>query len=224
MNELIKLIPINFILSFSLKLVLSFVLGLIIAYIYKKTHKGLSYSQSFVYSLVLICIIITVIMSVIGFSIVYAIGVIGAISIIRFRTVIKDTKDIAFILFALAIGLAIGTDNFSAAIVATFFISIIIFVLTKYDFGSFEKYDYLITFSLNTKQTDTAIYKETFKKHLKRFSLLDVKAKENGQILDHTINIEFFDSNKISDFIKELSNLQGLSNVELLSAKNDIEY
>ena len=71
----------------------AFLLGLFISYVYKKTHKGLSYSQSFMLTLVFVTIIVAIVMMIIGNNLARAFALVGALSIIRFRTVVKDTKD-----------------------------------------------------------------------------------------------------------------------------------
>ena len=90
---------------------IAFLLGLFIAYIYRKTHQGLSYSQSFVLTIIFVTIIIGIVMMVIGNSLARAFALVGALSIIRFRAVVKDTKDTAYVFMALAVGMAAGTGN-----------------------------------------------------------------------------------------------------------------
>jgi hypothetical protein len=91
--------------SVILSLLLAFVLGQLLAWTYYFTHSGLSYSQAFVQSLILITVIVSMVMSTIAGSFVVAVGLMGALSIIRFRNIIRDTRDIAFIFSALVIGM-----------------------------------------------------------------------------------------------------------------------
>ena len=89
--------------SVLLSLILAFVLGQVLAWVYYATHSGLSYSRSFVQSLILITVVIAMVMSVIGNNIITAVGLMGALAIVRFRNIIKDTRDIAFIFIALVV-------------------------------------------------------------------------------------------------------------------------
>ena len=82
-----------------INLILSFILGLIISLVYKKTHKGLSYSQSFMITNIFIAVIVCMVIMIIGNNLARAFALVGALSIIRFRTVIKDTNDIAYIFY-----------------------------------------------------------------------------------------------------------------------------
>jgi len=207
-----------------ISIVLAFIMSLSVAITYRKTHKGLSYSQSFSFTIVLIGVLITVIMMVIGNSIARAFGAFGAFSLIRFRTAIKDTKDLGFILIAVAIGLATGTGNYLIAIIATVASIIIVYALTKMNFGSIRKYDYILNFSAKTDDFSNDKMREVFGEFLKYDNLLNVSSRENGQILDYSFNIKFVKSSELKEFMQKLDQAGGISDVDIISAKNDIEY
>ena len=118
-----------------LSLLLAFVLGQVLAWVYYFTHSGLSYSKSFVQSLILITVVVAMVMSTIAGSFVTAVGLMGALSIIRFRNMIKDTRDIAFIFCALVIGMASGSQRCTIAIMCTIVLCAIILYLYLTDFG-----------------------------------------------------------------------------------------
>src|SRR5690606_18277070 len=104
---------------------LSFVLCLVIAWVYRYTHKGVSYSQQYVHTLVLMGTIVSLIMLIIGSNVARAFALVGALSIIRFRNAMKETRDVGFIFMAMAIGMAIGTRFFLLGTFATFVLSAI---------------------------------------------------------------------------------------------------
>ena len=112
-----------------INLFLSFFLGLAISLVYKKTHKGLSYSQSFMLTNIFVCLIVCMVIMIIGNSLARAFALVGALSIIRFRTVVKDTKDTAYIFWSLAAGMAAGTGSYFLAIIGTIIISSVAFIL-----------------------------------------------------------------------------------------------
>jgi len=116
-----------------LSLTLSFVLTAIVGWTYMRTHKGASYTQSFVQTLVLMGMVVSIIMLVVGSNIARAFSLVGALSIIRFRNAIKETRDVGFVFFAMAIGMATGTRFYSLAIVATAVISAVVFLMTRFD-------------------------------------------------------------------------------------------
>lgn len=202
----------------------STVLGLVIAFTYKKTHRGFSYSQSFSVTTVLITVITTLIIVLIEDSIARAVGIFGAFSIIRFRTAVKDVRDIAFIFFALATGLAVGTGAIGAGIVGVLFICLLIYVLYKSNFGGLRKYEYVLNFKINAKHHSDNVFKGVMETHIKQQSLLNVEAKDKGQLLVFTFNVSLKDGDKLSDFIADMNKLEGVSDVNVVSSKNDLEF
>lgn len=102
-----------------LTLLLAFILGQSVAWLYTLTHRGLSYSRNMVHSLVLLTMIIALVMLVVGDSMARAFGLVGAVALVRFRTVLRDTRDTTFIFVALAIGIAVGVGHHVLAVVGT---------------------------------------------------------------------------------------------------------
>jgi len=211
-------------LTIFINLVVTVILCFIIAIVYKNTHKGLSYSQSFVFTLILGGMIISAVMMVIGNSVARAFGAFGAFSLIRFRTAIKDTKDMAYIFLVLAVGMAVGTENYLVAFFVTLLSIVIIYILTKVNFGSVRKYDYILTFYLNTELASSEIYKSLFDKSLKTSNLLHIDAKEGGRVLKLTFSVKFFGDSDTAKFLNELSQFKGINDANLINAKSDIEY
>ncbi len=205
-------------------LLLAFVLSLIIAIVYKHTHKGLSYSQTYTLTLIIGGIVIAAVMMVIGNNIARAFGAFGAFSLIRFRTAIKDTKDMAYIFLVLAVGMAVGTNNYWIAVITTIIVLLVIYILTKMNFGSIRKFDYILTFNLNTQETHENIYKSIFDKYLTNNNILNIKASSQGHILQLSFSIKFIIENESQKFIKELEQANGIFDVNLITAKNDVEY
>ncbi len=207
-----------------LNIALSFVLALMIAWVYQKTHRGLSYSQSYVNSLILLCTLSSVIMMVIGNVLIRAVALLGAFTIIRFRTVIKDPKDISFILFVLIIGMGVGTGGYTIAIISTIMIIFIAYLLYRMNFGSTRKNDYVLSFSLNKEITSDDIYESVLMQYLKKYELLNINTHKNGKIIDLNFGVRFLPKSKISKLAEELSSIEGIENVSLIMSKNEIEY
>ena len=115
-------------------LFLSAVLGYVISLIYKRTHVGYSYNESFNFTLVMTTIIVSLVMYVIGSNIAMSLGLIGALSIIRFRTVLKDTNDMAYLFWTISVGIAVGASFFAVALLATIFIGVVVVILRRIRF------------------------------------------------------------------------------------------
>jgi hypothetical protein len=114
---------------------LAAILGWVIARLYQKTHSGVGYSQAMVQTLILISVVVSVVMIVIGSNIARAFSLVGALSIIRFRTAVKSTRDTAYIFLALTIGMAAGSRFYLTAIVSTGLFVILILIMDKINYG-----------------------------------------------------------------------------------------
>jgi uncharacterized membrane protein YhiD involved in acid resistance len=208
----------------AINLSISLVLSLFISYIYQKTHRGLSYSQTLAVTLVFLTIVVTIAMMVIGNNLARAFGLLGAFSIVRFRTAIKDTKDIAYIFFALVIGMAVGTNSYAVAVISTLFVCLLLLILTKTNFGSMRRFDHVVTFTLDTEKASNDAYQSIFKKYLKQSLLLNVNAVKGGKKLEFTFNARFTDESKSGNFSEELGSILGIDDVTVLTSKEDVEY
>lgn len=125
---------------------------------YYMTYKGVAYNNTFNISLVLILLISVVIMLMISSNIVISLGMVGALSIVRFRTAIKDSRDTVFIFWAISEGLCVGSQNFKLALVTTLVISLVI-LITNFIPKHFNKYLLIITGEEQTINTTTLMKK-----------------------------------------------------------------
>lgn len=122
-----------------LVLVLTTVLCFIIARTYRMTHDGVSYSKNFIQIIVVFGVVVSMIMLIIGSNIARAFTLVGALSIIRFRNAIKDTRDVGFIFFMMAVGMATGTRFYALAVIMTVFVCLLIILMHKTNFGGSSK-------------------------------------------------------------------------------------
>lgn len=201
----------------------AFVLSMIIAYTYKKTHQGLSYSQSFVLTIIFITIIIGFVMMVIGNSLTRAFALVGALSIIRFRTVVKDTKDTAYIFWALAVGMGAGTGNYFIALYATLFMSLVAWIMFKFNFGVQSSSDFILRFYFDKTIGDDG-YVSYINKHSDNNALLHMEPSGDKETLYMTFDVSLKEEVEMNNFLSEFAKIKGISEVVLVSAKNDITY
>lgn len=205
-----------------INLVLAFFLGLAIAFLYKKKHRGLSYSQAFVNSLVFVCVVMSLVIMVIGNSLARAFGLAGAFSVIRFRTAVKAMKDIVYLFFSIAIGMACGTNNYVIAIMGTALIGAIIFFLDKINFGSISQFEYILAFQADSRKEN--LYNPVFEQYLKDKILLNARSLEGGKLLELTFNVHLKNKEDFQNLIKDLRKTRGISKVSVISSSNNIEY
>lgn len=210
--------------SIVINLLIALAAGLIIGFIYKKTHKGLSYSQSFVITLVLMCITVSAVMMVIGSNLARAFALVGALTIVRFRTVVKDTKDTAFIFFALTEGIAAGTGNYILAVFSTFFISAVAILLSKTNFGSMHRSEFILRFRFNRESGDEEGYVNFIADRSKQSTIIHIEPSEDGIYLTLTYDLILKTGLTSQEIVTGLNSIPGIDNINLITASNDIDY
>ncbi len=131
-------------MAFIVSILLSIVLGLIIALIYRYTHRGMNYESSFLSTLALLAPIVTLVMFFIQGDLVLSLGLVGSLSIIRFRTPIKDTRDMVFLFWSIAMGLGMGTLNWTLTILATIIIGLLICIFYIIRYGRQIHTEYIL--------------------------------------------------------------------------------
>jgi len=195
---------------------LAFLFGLAISTIYRITYKGYSYSSSFVNTLIIITLVTAVVIMVIGNNLARAFGLVGAMSIIRFRTVLKDTRDIAFVFFALAAGMAAGAGNHAIGIAGATAICLVILGLFWTNYGMLGRRELLLKFWMIPEEGEEPVYAPVFKKFLARHSLLNVQSARLGQFLELRFYVTFKKEEESRAFIRELSGLEGIEKASLI--------
>ncbi len=145
-NHIIDTILISneLLVRFIISMLLSIALGLVIALIYRYTHRGLNYESSFLATLVILAPIVTLVMFFIQGDLVLSLGLVGSLSIIRFRTPIKDTRDMVYLFWVIALGLGMGTHNWILGMVATVIIGILVTVFYLIRYGRILHVEYIL--------------------------------------------------------------------------------
>ena len=192
-----------------------------ISYFYKKTYNGPGYLNSFANALILLSLITAVVIMIIGNNLARAFGLVGAMSIIRFRTAVKETHDIVYIFFALTIGMAAGVGLHSLAIVGTIFIGFISYVISKMDMENGSKKNTLLEFQLeNGTEQISSDYQKIISKYAKKMRLLNIKTLDNRNLLV-SYYIRFRKENQNFDLVNQLQKIPGIKNISLFSDEEE---
>ena len=208
-----------------INLFISFVLGVVISIVYKKTHKGLSYSQSFMVTNIFVAVIVCMVIMIIGNSLARAFALVGALSIIRFRTVVKDTKDTAYIFWSLAVGMAAGTGSYFLAIAGSIIISGIALILFYTNFGSIIKSEFIVQFRINSNDPNiTSQYNKLISDFTKSHTLLSSESSGDGQTIKVSFDVVMKEEMKQNELISKISKIDGVSEVVMIAAKSDVDY
>jgi len=207
-----------------INLVLAFILGMAISWVYKATHKGLSYSQSFMLTTIFVAVIVAMVIMVIGNNLARAFALVGALSIIRFRTVVKDTKDTAYIFWALAAGMAAGTGNYFLAFAGSLVISLIAYVLYISNYGSIHKSEFILQFRIKNDGSDTQEYSKIISRYAKKSTLLHVEPSGDNNTAKLSFDIIMKKDENQNEFASDIAKLDETSEVALVAAKHDVDY
>lgn len=191
-----------------LALGLSFVLGLFIFIIYKKTYSGVMYSESFGISLIAMAMVTSLVIIAVTSNVVLSLGMVGALSIVRFRTAVKEPMDIAFLFWAIAVGIVLGAGLVPLAVIGSVIIGVIIVIFST---RRVRTIPYILVINCERDAADTvcAHVAENTKKHL-------LKAKNISSAgLEITFEVRLFDEN--GAIVDSLLGLNGVSNAVLVS-------
>ena len=201
--------------SILLSLLLAFVLGQLIAWIYAWSHSGLSYSRSFTQSLVLMTLVVSLVMYVIGNSIITAFGLLGALALIRFRNVLKDTRDTVFVFISLVTGMAVGSQRYMTAIVGTIVLSLAALYLNMTSFGTLGRFDGYLTCRL-VAGVDRGQMSQVLRRFCRAVKPVSTRqsGEEEGAELVYQVGLR--DRERIAELLGELRAMRGMNHVSLV--------
>lgn len=196
-------------LDMALTLALSFAIGLFIFYVYKKTYRGVMYSSSFGVTLLALTMITALVILAVTSNVVLSLGMVGALSIVRFRTAIKEPLDIAFLFWSIAVGIVLAAGMIPLAVIGSVLIGLILIVFVN-------KKTYIHPYILILSCTDHASETEAmqFLKSQVKKCIVKSKSAQNGRI---EINMEVRMKDSDTDFINALSAMNGVASAALVS-------
>jgi len=211
-----------FVFSITLKdvianVIVALICGFGISIIYRWSYKGLSYSATFTVSLVMLTMITAIVIMVIGNNLARAFGMVGAMSIIRFRTAVKDATDLMFIFFSLAIGLACGVKLFSVAIFGTLAVGSIFMIINKINYIIPKRREYLLQIiAYNSKISDKP-FDAILNSYCKRYKIINAKTlgEEENEILELSFYVNLRKEEKGRDMVAEVKKITGVKQVNL---------
>jgi hypothetical protein len=203
--------------------VLSFALSLVLGWVYKATHRSASYTQSYVHTLIMMSMIVAVIMLIVGSNIARAFTLVGALSIVRFRNAMKETRDVGFIFFAMAIGMACGTRFYLLAVVSTFVISFLIWAMVKLDLFAKEVKEQLLKIRLPADMPYETLFDELFSRHLIRFNLLAIETVQAGTLIELVYGVEVKRRADLHGLINEVRKLNQNNKVVLIAGRQGVD-
>lgn len=211
------------VLDIVIVMALSFILSAFIGWIYKITHRGTSYTQSFVFTLVINGMVVALVMMIVGSNIARAFSLVGALSIIRFRNAIKETRDVGFIFFTMAIGMAVGTKFYLLAVAGAVVISLMILVMMRFDWFARDMASQILRVQVPNGMPFDTLFDAPFVKYTHTSELISVDIIQSGTLTELTYSIGLKKSNRVQEFIAELRRLNGNNKVTLIAGYNSTD-
>lgn len=189
-------------------------IAMFIFWVYKRTYTGVLYSRNFNITLALTSLVTAMVMMVIGTNLALSLGMVGALSIIRFRSAIKDPRDIGFLFWGIAAGLSAGTGSYLIAAIGSLIIAIILFLFQKQQVAV---YPYLLV--VKGEEIDEAGLREVLNRHVSRYSLRMKNYTQMG--MEIIYEIRFADGQE-DQLIAEVRQLSRVATVNVVTYKGEI--
>lgn len=204
-------------------LCLSLLMGTVLAAVYRATHSGVSYSRSFVQTLVLASIVSAIMIIAIGNNMARGLGILGALAIIRFRTPIRDPRDIIFLFASLAIGISAGSGIFLVAVCGTAFFGVAALVLSRVPAFSRRKNEGLLRLVASKESKVDLALSKVFSIYSNNSELVAVRDALQGDSLEYAYQVSLVDPSLNSDFLDTVRKITGVSDVTLMMQRETVE-
>jgi hypothetical protein len=198
----------------------STILTVLLAKLYMVTHGGYSYSKSFLQTIVLVGVTVALIMIIIGSDIARAFALVGAMSIVRFRTPVKDARDLVFVFAAIAIGMACGTQFHVFAAIFTAFVAGLVLVFYYWGFGDLPNKGYVVKMRINGSDKDRVA--ELCGQLCKRFSVVSITRSNGDDVEDVIYEVELKRGVAYKDLLERLTKAIQPESVNVLVGEGNV--
>ena len=198
--------------SILLSLITAFMISVFIIWIYKKTYTGVVYSKSFSLSILMLALVTTLIIQTISSNIALSLGMVGALSIVRFRTAVKEPVDTGFMFWAITAGIMAGANLYLASIIGSLMLGILYYICYMMGLKMNSKYLVIVKYDDSVEDDIKNILSKLKKYKLKSKS----KSKNNVEM---TFEVELNDSTQ--KLVDKISKIDGVQNCSLISYQND---
>ncbi|WP_055109801.1 DUF4956 domain-containing protein [Paenibacillus ihumii] len=191
----------------------AFLIGLFIFILYKRVFSGVLYSKSFNVSLIGMALVTAMVIIAINSNLILSLGMVGALSIVRFRTPIKDPTDLIFLFWAAAAGIVTGAGFYTLAAIGSVIVGLVLFLFIK---NSTLETPYLLVINCGSDESEQAIH-QAMAGLVKRYNVKQ-KTVSPGNI-EMTLEVRLRDSEGV--FVNRISELDGVRNAVLISYNGD---
>jgi len=201
----------------ALAMVLAFFLTAVVGLAYRATHRGISYSQSYVQTLVALGMIVSLVMLIVGSNIARAFSLVGALSIVRFRNAVKETRDVGFIFLAMAIGMACGTRFYSLGAVATVVICGAIVIMDRFDWFKLDVSNQIVKIQAPPDTDYSPNFDDVFARLTSRSELVSAESIRGGSRVELMYSVQLKSGVKPTELLAALQQLSAGHKVTVLT-------
>ncbi|RIV41355.1 DUF4956 domain-containing protein [Micromonospora radicis] len=201
----------------ALAMSLAFLLSAMIGWVYRFTHRNVSYSQSYVQTLVILGMLISLIMLVVGSNIARAFALVGALSVVRFRNAIKETRDVGFIFLVMGVGMACGTRFYLLAVVAAVAISLIIVLMYRFNWFASNVQRQVVKVQVPPTGNHTEHIQDVLIRFTSEFELVSMETIRGGALTEMMYTVRLSKGAEPSDLINALAERTGGQRVTVLT-------
>lgn len=202
---------------------LAFVCGHLIAWVYMLTHSGLSYSRSYVNTLILLPVLVALVMLILSNNLVLAFGLMAIFAMVRFRSVLRDTLDTAYVLAVIVLGLACGTLKFTSAILGCAATVAIMLYFWASAFGTRHRYDLILNLQWQRTAAELEDLRRLLDRHATRTFCTSQRSHETDAGVDLSYRLLLRDATRSHELVSEIRALPGVSRVTDLQTGEESE-
>ena len=199
-----------------IRLVAALLMGAGVSWIYRRTRRDADASASFPVTLVLLSVLIAMVTQVIGDNVARAFSLVGALSIVRFRTVVRDTQDTAYVIFSVVVGMAIGAKNPWVAVIGIVVVGgAALFMATRAGFNSPTQPSFRLNLRVGIGHDLEKLVGPVLDVHFRDRQLASISTAQKGVALDVTYQAHFRSAGKAEELVKSLNMIEGVQSVQL---------
>ncbi|MFM2221673.1 MAG: hypothetical protein RLZZ553_1421 [Verrucomicrobiota bacterium] len=206
-----------------LAMILSITLNLAIAILYRKTYKGTRYSQDYVQTLIIIGVVTTILIMVVSGNGAIAFGMFAAFSVIRFRRNLGQSRDLAFVFFAMAIGMVVGARQYPMAIIITVIVGTAILILSKTDAFAPRRASHLLSLRMTCEMDFETLLKPVFEEFTEHAQLVSVTSAQAGMMTELRYGLQLKDGASTHLLLEALHHVSGNNRVVLTPTGQELD-
>jgi hypothetical protein len=209
--------------TLAIALLLAFACGHAVAWMYMFTHTGLSYSRSYVNTLIIMPVIVALVMMILANNLVIAFGLMAIFAMVRFRSILRDTLDTAYVLSVIVLGLACGTLKFTSAILGCVAVLAVMFYFWATAFGTRHRYDLILNIQWVRPAAELAQLRQLLQRHSRSLQCASQRSNQGYQGIDLSYRLLLRNPERTEELLEEVRALAGVARVSSVNAGDESE-